>query len=96
MENKRVSIVLDQAIVDQLALSKGQQLKAELYENKLVLQKDEPPKQGRLASWVLIAATVLLCILFYAVSSIEKRIRFYWLVIILSSLSWSVLVAFWG
>lgn len=73
MENKRVSIVLDQVIVDQLALSKGQQLKAELYENKLVLQKDEPPKQGRLASWVLIAATVLLCILFYAVSSIEKR-----------------------
>ena len=68
MENKKVSIVLDQAIVDQLALSKGQQLKAELYENKLVLQKDEPPKQGRLASWVLIAATVLLCILFYAVS----------------------------
>ena len=48
MENKKLSIVLDQAVVDQLNLSKGQQLKAELYNDKLVLQKEGKPKQGRL------------------------------------------------
>lgn len=72
MENKKLSIVLDQAVVDQLNLSKGQQLKAELYNDKLVLQKEGKPKQGRLSSWVLILSTVILCVLFYAVSSIEK------------------------
>ena len=41
MENKKLSIVLDQAVVDQLNLSKGQQLKAELYNDKLVLKKRE-------------------------------------------------------
>ncbi|WP_286784046.1 permease [Streptococcus sp. UBA4344] len=72
MENKKVSIVLDQAIIDQLDLDKGQQLKAELYNDKLVLQKEESPKQGRLSSWVLIISTIVLCCLFYAASSIEK------------------------
>ncbi|MBK8155760.1 MAG: permease [Streptococcus sp.] len=72
MENKKLSIVLDQAVVDQLNLSKGQQLKAELYNDKLVLQKEGKPKQGRLSSWVLILSTVILCVLFYAVSSIQK------------------------
>ena len=46
MENKKLSIVLDKAVVDQLNLSKGQQLKAELYNDKLVLQKEGKPKQG--------------------------------------------------
>ena len=72
MENKKLSIVLDQAVVDQLNLSKGQQLKAELYNDKLVLQKRENQNKDVLSSWVLILSTVILCVLFYAVSSIEK------------------------
>ncbi len=73
MANERLNIVLNQDIIDQLQLAKGQELEAELYADRLVLQKEEDPERRSLSSWVLIIATVLLSLLFYVISSSQGK-----------------------
>ncbi len=73
MANERLNIVLNQDIIDQLQLAKGQELEAELYADRLVLQKEEDPERRSLSSWVLIIATVLLSLIFYVISSSQGK-----------------------
>lgn len=73
MANERLNIVLNQDIIDQLQLAKGQELEAELYADRLVLQKEEDPERRSLSSWVLIISTVLLSLIFYVISSSQGK-----------------------
>ena len=41
MNKERLHIVLNKDIIDQLNLASGQELEAELYADKLVLQREE-------------------------------------------------------
>ena len=65
MNKERLHIVLNKDIIDQLNLASGQELEAELYADKLVLQREEEPERRTLSSWVLIIATVLLSVIFF-------------------------------
>ena len=73
MNKERLHIVLNKDIIDQLNLASGQELEAELYAEKLVLQREEEPERRTLSSWVLIIATVLLSVIFFAISSMQNR-----------------------
>ena len=73
MNKERLHIVLNKDIIDQLNLASGQELEAELYADKLVLQREEEPERRTLSSWVLIIATVLLSVIFFAISSMQNR-----------------------
>ena len=81
MNKERLHIVLNKDIIDQLNLASGQELEAELYADKLVLQREEEPERRTLSSWVLIIATVLLSVIFFAIVLCKIGTRFYWLAI---------------
>lgn len=73
MKDEKVTIVLNKEVLEQLNLVKGQRLEAELYADKLVLQKEEVIKRHSLPSWVLIVTTILLCCVFYGISASQGR-----------------------
>ena len=73
MTKENLHFILNDDIIEQLKLTKGQKLEAELYADKLVLQREEEPERRTIPSWVLIMATVLLSLLFFAISSAQNR-----------------------